>query len=46
MNRMLVDGTGRQLRLGRELGKGGEGSVYELPGDEPGAPYRHETLDY
>lgn len=46
MNRMLVDGTGRQLRLGRELGKGGEGSVYELP-DLPkqAAKLYHKPLD-
>lgn len=46
MSRMLVDGTGRQLRLGRELGKGGEGSVYELP-DLPkqAAKLYHKPLD-
>jgi DNA-binding helix-hairpin-helix protein with protein kinase domain len=31
MSRILFNGAGQQVRLGRELGKGGEGSVYELP---------------
>ncbi|UXC19966.1 helix-hairpin-helix domain-containing protein [Comamonas squillarum] len=46
MNRTLVDSTGRQLRLGRELGKGGEGSVFELP-DLPkqAAKLYHKPLD-
>ena len=35
MSRVLFGSTGAQFRLGRELGKGGEGSVFELP-EKPG----------
>ena len=32
---VVVDDTGRLLKLGRKLGQGGEGAVFELEG-EPG----------
>lgn len=32
MNRLVVRASGAPLALGRELGRGGEGAVYELPG--------------
>lgn len=46
MSRVLVNGAGQQVRLGRELGKGGEGSVYDLP-DLPkqAAKLYHKPLD-
>ena len=31
MTKTYVTGTGKTIEIGRELGKGGEGSVYELP---------------
>jgi len=29
----VIDAAGQEIQLGRELGKGGEGSVYEIPSD-------------
>ncbi|MFZ1711892.1 MAG: hypothetical protein WAT53_02360, partial [Nitrosomonas sp.] len=31
MTKTFVTGTGKAIQIGRELGKGGEGSVYEVP---------------
>jgi DNA-binding helix-hairpin-helix protein with protein kinase domain len=31
MTRTFITGTGKTIEIGRELGKGGEGSVYEVP---------------
>lgn len=31
MTKTFVTGTGKTIQIGRELGKGGEGSVYEVP---------------
>lgn len=31
MTKTLVTGTGKTIEIGRELGKGGEGTVYEVP---------------
>jgi len=31
MAKIFVTGTGKAIEIGRELGKGGEGSVYEVP---------------
>lgn len=31
MTKTFVTGTGKSIQIGRELGKGGEGSVYEVP---------------
>jgi len=31
MTKTFVTGTGKTIEIGRELGKGGEGSVYEVP---------------
>lgn len=46
MSRVLVDGAGRQLRLGRELGAGGEGAVYEMPDlPQQAAKLYHKPLD-
>ncbi len=42
---VVVDGAGRLLKLGRKLGQGGEGAVFELEG-EPGmaAKIHHQPL--
>jgi DNA-binding helix-hairpin-helix protein with protein kinase domain len=37
----LVDRTGNQISLGREIGRGGEGTVYELGRDTVAKVYHH-----
>jgi DNA-binding helix-hairpin-helix protein with protein kinase domain len=34
MAKVFVTGTGKTIEIGRELGKGGEGSVYEIPAND------------
>src|SRR5437870_4750397 len=41
----LFDGAGRQVVLGKEIGKGGEGAVYDIPGTEFVAKVANKPLD-
>ncbi len=42
---VVVDGSGRMLRLGRKLGQGGEGAVFELEGEPTlAAKIHHQPL--
>ena len=45
MARVFVDDTGARLGLGAELGRGGEGVVYDLPGTALAAKIYHRAAE-